>query len=323
AFSRVIANFLHIESVLPVCIVFLVIGMYFPLLILCGVIQGLKRFIWLAMVQMSWGGLRLVTAVLLVFGFSLGLISLLLGIIAATIGTVCIALILVLPLFSYPEEQLDRNELGRIYGLILPVIITISCITILKNIDVVCAKRFFDPESAKAYANAAFFGSAFFTLTGIFMVMFPLVSEENTRGSNPITFLIKSCGFVSVLSVIGIVIAWFAPHIPMYIINVGEYVPGAMPLMRVFGLVILPVSLVNIMSNYFLARHQWRFIPVLVMGMILQFLFIGFNHQTPLKMLAGIGIANMTTFVCMLMYSIIEHRNFTKTLLSRQESHGR
>jgi len=317
AFSSIIANSLDMENNLPVYILFIAIGVYFPVPILCGVIQGLKRFYWLAAAQMSWGGFRLVAAVIIVLWFSLGMVHLLLGIMAATIGTLVVSLLFVRSIFSHPPEKLEREELVRAYSFIIPVIVTLFSVTTMKNVDVVFAKSFF-PDSAKAYTCAALVGSAFYTLTGIFMVMFPIVSEEKTRGRNPIMFLINSCVFVSVLSFIGIGVAMIWPHIPMYIINIGIAIPGAEPLIRVIGLAILPISLVAIISNYFLAKHEWRFIPILAGGMILQLLFIIFNHGTPMKMLIGIMIANTVTFVCLLLYLIIEHRQYIETAYSDQ-----
>lgn len=305
-----IAGLLRIDSVVPVYLLFIVIAVYFPIPILFGAVQGLKKFNTLALLQVSWGAFRFVAAVIIVWLLAMDIVPLFIGIFAATVLTAILSFYSARPVFRHRLTPISRAEMARGYSLVLPVVITLVCVTVLKNIDVVFAKRFFDPVAAKAYANGAFFGSAFFTLTGIFMVMFPIVSEETTRGANPIMFLLKACGFVSVLSIAGIILALFFPAIPMYIINSGVAVPGAEPLVRIFGIVVLPVSLVNIISNYYLARHDWGFVPILVGGAVLQAAVILLHHPNPFSMLTGISLANWILFGAMGLYTVVKQQGF-------------
>ena len=311
--SPFIRDFLRIDSTVPVFFMLIVIGVYFPLPILYGTIQGLKRFYTLGLMQACWGFLRFIFAFIIVCVMAGGLNKLLTGIIAATAVTAMLSWIPARPIFRYPGDDIDRHEILHAYGLIFPVILMVFCVMVMKNADVVFAKRFSDSAPANAYTTAALVGSAFFTLSGIFMVMFPMVSEEKTRGGNPIIFLLKSCGFVTVLSFIGIVVAWVKPDVLMYIITVGKYVPGAEPLIQLISVAVPPLSLIFVMSNYLLAKHKTRFLLILFGGMILQVLFIVLNHETPFKMLTGIIIANTLTLVGMLLYILVEHRDFVKT----------
>jgi O-antigen/teichoic acid export membrane protein len=95
----------------------------------------------------------------------------------------------------------------------------------------------------------------------------------------------------------------------MKVITLGKSIPGAVPLIRVIGFAVLPVSLVYIMSNYLLAKHNSGFMYILMFGMVFQLLLILSVHRTPLMMLAGIGIANTITCLLMLVYIIREHRS--------------
>ena len=303
-----IAGLLRMDNPLPVYLLFGIIAVYFPIPILFGVVQGLKKFNSLALLQISWGAFRFVAAIIIVWLLAQGIVPLFFGIFIATILTALLAFRAAMPVFRHPLTPISRTEMARGYSLILPVVITLVCVTVLKNIDVVFAKRFFDPVAAKAYANGAFFGSAFFMLTGIFMVMFPIVSEENTRGGDPIMLLLKACGFVSVLSVAGILIALLFPALPMFIINGGAAVPGAIPLVRIFGIAVLPISLVNIISNYFLAKHEWGFVPILIAGAGLQTVMILTRHANPFDMLTGIAVVNWILFGAMGVYSVMKQR---------------
>lgn len=311
--SKIIAGFLRMESIQPVILLMIILGCYSPYPVFFGTIQGLKKFLILGFAQFNWGFFRFCAAVVTVILLSSSVNGLMFGVIGAVLILTTFAWIPVISVFKQPGEEIDRQEILKAYSLVFPIFIAIFCVSVLKNADIVFAKRFFDDITANAYTCAARVGSGFFTLTGIIMVMFPHVSEEKTLSRNPIVFLIKSFAVTIALSFIGITIAWFAPGFVMKIITLGKNVPGAEPLIRVIGLAVLPVSLVYIMSNYLLAKHYSGFLPILFGGVLLQIFLIIIMHQTPLRMLTGIGIANAVTCALMLLYTIIEHRHYMKT----------
>ena len=145
-------------------------------------------------------------------------------------------------------------------------------------------------------------------LTGIIMVMFPLVSAENSLNRNPIIYLAKSLFVMTFLSALGIGLSWFAPGLVMKVITGGQYIEGAEPLIRIIGIVILPVSVIYITANYYLAQHKAGFIPILIGGMILQWAFIVFFHTTPYQMLFRVGCANYITLIFVIAYIFFEQR---------------
>ncbi|MCD6308538.1 MAG: hypothetical protein J7M24_06035 [Candidatus Latescibacteria bacterium] len=311
AFSGNIASFLRIESGLPVMLLFTSVLAYSPIPALFGAIQGLKKFYKLAFMQMSWGGLRLVFGAVALFMLSGGLDLFMVFIAAATALTMALAWLPNRAIFAHGREPVGKSELMHAYGLVVPVILTLFSVTVMKNADVVFAKNLFAAGQAEAYTCAALVGSGFFIISGIFMVMFPAVSEENVRSGNPIVFLLKSCAFVAVFSAAGIAVAVMAPKLPMYIITFGKRVPGAEPLIRLIGFAVVPLALVNVMSNYLLAKHQWRFIPVLAGGMLLQIIFILVAGGSPRSMLLGIIAANTLTLTGMTAFVIHDHRKST------------
>ena len=311
--SPIIGSFLRIESVLPIVLLMVILVFYSPFPVFYGTIQGLKNFFILGLVQSSWGFFRFLLAVLVILVLSGGLYGIMYGVICAVIASSTFAWFSARSLFKHQSVNIDKQEILKAYSLVFPIIATLFCVIVLKNTDIIFAKRFFDPESAKAYTCAARVGAGFFTLTGIIIVMFPHVSEERTQSRNPIIFLLKSFVVTVGLSMIGILIAWYAPEFVMRMITLNKYIPGAEPLIRVIGFAVLPVSLVYIMSNYLLAKHYSGFLPILFGGVFLQILLINLIHQTPLRMLTGIGIANAVTCAVMFFYIIKEHRHYMKT----------
>ncbi len=318
--SKLIAGFLRIDSILPVVLLMAVLGFYSPYPVFFGTIQGLKKFLLLGIAQCGWGFFRFSAAVITVLILSCNINGLMFGVVGAVIVLTTFAWIPIRSLLNEPGDSIDRDEIVKAYSLIPPIIIAILCVSVLKNADIVFARRFFDDVSANAYTCAARVGSGFFALTGIIMVMFPHVSEEITLSRNPIIFLLKSFAVTISLSFIGILVAWFAPGFVMKIITLGKYIPGSEPLIRVVGLAVLPVSLVYIMSNYLLAKHYPGFLPILIAGVSLQIIFIIIMHQTPLRMLTGIGIANTVTCILMIFYTLKEHLSYMKSTYSGQES---
>lgn len=310
ATSKIIAGFLRIESILPVVLLMVAIFCYSPFPVFYGIIQGMKKFFILGLLIFSWGFFRFCFGVLFVLFLASGLHGIMIGATIAVISTTTCAWIPVRSVFKQRGTDIDRQEIYKAYSFVFPIITTLFCVFVLKNADIVFAKQFFNPATANAYTCAARVGSGFFTLTSIVMVMFPHVSEEKTHSRNPIIFLLKSFAVTIGLSIIGIIISFNYPGLVMKIITVGRDIPGSEPLIRFIGFAVLPVSLVYIMSNYLLAKHISGFLPILICGMILQIILISIMHQTPLRMLTGIGIANAITCAVMLIYIFKEHRQY-------------
>jgi O-antigen/teichoic acid export membrane protein len=310
AASPLIARFINIDSVLPVVYTMLVIAFYAPIPVLYGIIQGLKKFALLGLVNISWGGGRFVLALLVFSLFSQGLNGVMAAVVGAAVFTVLMASLPARDIFRVPTVIVGRPEIQRAFAFTLPIMLTLFCIAVLRGVDLVFAKRFFPKGVADAYSLAATVGSAFFTLSSIFMVMLPTISHEKTLQRNPIRFLLRSMLFTGGLSLLGIAVAWFFPTLVMQILTVGKIIPGAAPLIRIVGLAVLPLSISYLIANYFLAQHIAGFLPILLGGTALQILLIVLVHPTPMAMLYMVGIANVLTFAGMVWYLRKKHREY-------------
>jgi len=311
--SRLIADMLSIENVVHVILLMFIILLYIPFPVLIGTNQGLKRFYYIGFIAIVWGISRLIFGIS-VMSFGWGLNGILVGMIAAILFTDIFTFLPMMKIFKNPEEKLSKSELKRAYSFIVPIAVTLFLVTVLRSIDLVVAGHFFEDAVLDAYTCSARTGQAFFMLTGIFMVMFPLVSAENSLNRNPIIYLAKSLIVVILLSLGGIAVSWFAPNFVMNVITVGKHIEGAESLIKIVGLVILPVSIIYITANYYLAQHKASFIPILVGGMILQFVFILLFHETPYQMLSWVGRANYITLACVIVYLILDQRKYYRSL---------
>lgn len=310
--SPKISEFLKIPTLAPVMLLMGVYLCYAPFPVFYGTVQGMKRFITIGFLQFAWGVAR--------FGAALLAIRMLAGdvntMLTATLGAMALSsLVAFIPaarVFRIPREPVRASEYVRAYSMVIPIILSTSMVMILKNTDIILAKRFFDSAGAQAYTCAARVGSGFFVLTGIIMVMFPHVSEEKTLGRNPIVFLVKSLSFTLGLSAAGLLIAGFAPSLVMKLITLGKTIPGAPPLIRYIGFAVLPLAMTYIMTNYLLAKHYAGFIPILAAGVLAQVMILWMAQESPVQLLTGLGIANTVVFLSMLLYVVLEHRRYMR-----------
>ncbi|MFC1607932.1 hypothetical protein ACFL47_08175 [Candidatus Latescibacterota bacterium] len=310
--SPLIAKLLNIDSVLPVILLLVIILVYTPIPVFFGTIQGIKRFYTLGIISILWGFFR--------FIFGLGTImtglrvnGMLAGNIMAVLITLTVSAFLVRNMFSFSSGRFDLKETFHTYKFVLPIVATLFFVTELRQIDLVIANKFFNMAQIDAYACASLVGKGFFAITGIIMVMFPLVSEEKSRKRNPFIFLGKSFAVIAGLSSVGIALAWFAPGFVMKAITLNREIPGAEQLIQIMGIVMFPISVIYIMSNYFLAQHKAGFIPILLTGMILQMLAIIFFHDTPYQMLSKVGMANYAILLFMIIYLISDQLKYRNT----------
>lgn|GEM_PF-5088903 len=310
--SGFIAEFLRIDSAIPVMLLMLVVLCYLPFPVFYGVTQGMKKFLLLGFLTFNWGFFRFFFGAFFVFILASGINGLMAGMVIASAATTFFAWIPVRALLRQKGDNIEKSEVYKAYGLVLPIIVSLFCVTVLKNADIVFSKQFFAPAEADAYTCAARVGSAFFMLGSIIMVMFPYVSEEKTQRRNPIIFLYKSFAVTIGLSLFGIIVAYLFPGMLMKIITIGGDIPGSLPLIRYIGLAVLPLSLVYIMSNYLLAKHSPGFIPILVAGLILQIVLINVMHESTMNLLSAVGISNAVTCAAMLGYIIKEHRHYIR-----------
>jgi hypothetical protein len=312
AFSPKIAIFLRIPTVTPIMILMGVYLCYALFPVFYGAVQGLKQFFLLGMLQFFWGLARFSAAVLAILVIGGNEETLLFTTMAAMAMASFAAYVPARLVFDAPHEKVSTIEYLKASNLMLPTMITVSLVIILKNIDIILAKHFFDTAGAAAYTCTSRVGSGFFVLSGIIMVMFPHVSEEKTLGRNPIGYLIKSLLFTTALSVVGILVALVAPELIMKIITLNGNIPGAPQLIRWIGFAVLPLTLTNIMTNYLLAKHYAGFLPILFAGVISQATLLWLFRANPATLLWGLGSANTIVFGAMLFYVVAEHRQYKK-----------
>jgi hypothetical protein len=109
--------------------------------------------------------------------------------------------------------------------------------------------------------------------------MFPLVSESHALNTNSYNILKKSVVLAGTLSCLGLQAYLFFPELLVTILMGAKHASTA-PLVRSYGLAMLPFVFINIFMYYNLATHKMKFLYTLVVGSLLEILLIYMYHDS-------------------------------------------
>jgi len=279
-----ITAFMKIPSSWPVIILGSTLFVSLLLPVNIGTLQGLQRFGYLGINACFGGVSRLLFGILFV---SLGL-----RVNGALLATLLSALVIMIitfyPLKSLFNQRLSSNIESHTREIItysLPVILATVSFMIITNIDLVLVKHYFSPEEAGYYAGAAVLGRSVLYLPGVIvMVIFPMISESHTLNKDTYGLLNKGLLLTAILAGTGMLSFLVMPEIMITFLFGNKFIEAA-PLLRLFGVAMFPLALINIIINFNLARNKSRFIYSLVISCLLEVLLIIFFHNSLLYIL--------------------------------------
>ena len=210
--SPFIARFLKFDSVIPVLLTGVIILFSFQGTVVWAVLQGLKRFKFIALGGILWAFFRLSFGLVFVyFGFQL----------FGAIGWVIISGALVFFLnFFYAWSILEKEEAGGNLNTlkkdlkkdslhIFHFFLLAFFLAILMNMDVIFAKNLFDANTAWVYAGISVIAKfLIFLWWSIETVYYPQIMEHQ-KEEVPKHFLVNSFFMLLLLSVIALVFNYF------------------------------------------------------------------------------------------------------------------
>jgi len=276
ALAKPISSFFRIEHLTPVIIAFLSFIFGFMILVNKGVLQGTQRFIALSLVGILETGLRLIIGIALVkIGLGVG------GAISAIVLATAIAYIFTFwPIARVIKENKKNKEGGlfqfnkkEILSYTWPTTITMFLLMLALNVDIIFIKHLFPSGDAGIYAAISTIGKIILYGTApVVAVMFPMISERKIKGDKHYIVFI----FSLILTILGglVILGIFsvAPSKVIALLYGSQYI-GFYYLLPEVGLFILFYTLVNLISNYFLAVKDfvflWMFIPVLLAQVVI------------------------------------------------------
>lgn len=322
--SGYMKNYIHAPSVVPVIILGIAIltSLFYP--INAAILQGLQNFTWMNLGIGLGGPLRFLFCLVLVLaGFSVS------GVMAGLIlSGLSIWAITYIPLRKVLEfEEGESNLIPPSFTNIFHVLLVNLAFAVMTQADMVLVKHFFPAHEAGIYASAAILGKAVMYLPGaIVLAMFPMVAESNALqlSSGP---LIKKSLIISLsLSGSGALLFFIFPNLIIKTFFGVRYIEAA-EVMRYFGLAMLPMALLMVLMNYFVAKGRVMFSYVMSLGALLEIGMILIFHGSLLSViwsLLGAGGVVLSLGFAMLLfenrweYSRIQ-REAVKVAISRKQ----
>ncbi|MEI6125705.1 MAG: oligosaccharide flippase family protein [Pseudomonadota bacterium] len=300
ALSPFIAEYLKINSSIPVTIIFLVIFFSFLQPVNAGIIQGLQRFISLGILGAFGGFAKIFFSVLLIIA-GLRLNGALLGILLSAIAGLIFSFYY---LRDIPDVNIETDDLGIGYKNILsaamPVIICTLGIMGLTNLDLILVKHYFPEAQAGIYAAIAVLGRTIFFFPGIIVTaMFPMVSENHAREADSFPLLMKALFYTVLMAGAGTGILCISPELMLKMLFGNKYAEGA-SLLRIFSLAMFFMATVNILSNFFLAIEKKYFLIVILAGCALEAGLIAVFHNSLISVLIILCSTTSLVFICLL-----------------------
>lgn len=279
--ARFLADYLHAPSIAPVLLLGLCACSSFAVPVNAAVLQGLQDYKWMGINAGLGGPAR--------FFFCVALVAAGFGVNGALAGMVLCNLSLWLATYFPIRRHLLRGAdgPGHVHQLslahVFPVFLANLAFTVLTQADMILVARYFPAHEAGMYAAAAILGRSVMYVPGAFVqALFPMVSDHQSRNLDSRHLLLKALGATLSLSGSGAALFFLFPEMILRVFFGVHYMEAA-PVLRFFGLAMLPMAILMVLMNYSIAKGERRFSCVLALGAFLEVAFICLRHDSLLK----------------------------------------
>lgn len=312
--SGSLATVIRVERTSWVILSFVIIGIGFMMSIITGVFQGAKRFLALGLFSLSLPVIKLFGLVPTMLGSDNQRISIILW--TLIIGNVLILIVYTLYLKNanilnsrqeaHKNYNLSENVGVQISRFVIMAAITSLGIAFISNMDILIVKRFFNGTESGLYSSAMIFGKVILYIpNALISVMFPMVTESDLRKENSNRILIKTILYTLIISLVALIfVAFFKESLISILygvryINATQYVLWSMSNY-------VPISLLIVMTNFYLAKMEMRFIlTTIIIGITTILIITYFLHDSIKGILIWMFIVNMLVLVANLINMLL------------------
>lgn len=296
-FSNKIANFLNINSNMPIIILGIAISFSFLITPFRGILRGLHKFTYLGLNLVVASLIKLILGILFVIlGFGInGAIG------ALPLSTFISIFIVIFPLnflmtYKVKDSSIDFKE---IYKYFWPVFTSMTCFSILINTDMILVKHFFNPVEAGIYSVAIQFGNiVFFFPLSVTFVMFPKITKLFILKKDTSKVFLKYLILVLFMCLPITSLYYIAPN---FMINLffGKQYSNSANLIFFYGIAMTLYSLVFVFINYFLSINYKRISIIVLFFALVQFISIWLIHNSLIRILQIVCINSfLINLVC-------------------------
>ena len=311
-FSYPIKYYLRIDNYLYIFITIFIGGISLITPLSLGPLQGLKDFSTLGTFNFIGAFFKLITGMILVYlGFSIfGALG---GIL---LGSVMLLLVGYFALRKYLTSTEDSSidlDIQEIIRYVYPVLVCNLSLVMLTNIDLFMVKHYFDAIEAGLYSSAVLFGRiVFYVSSAIVTAMFPIVVQANAKEDSSFDTL-KSLiysGFFFNLYNRDILF----PKLTVSILFGSHYI-RAIPYFKLISIAILPICLLSVLMNYFLAVGKTKVIAIsMAFGSLLEIVLIFYFHKTIEEILLVMLFSGLFVVVINFIYLFLYKNKISKSM---------
>lgn len=284
-----IQAYLKAPSIAPVYLLAALLFLNFLPIVNNAFLQGLQRFSWLS----ASGAL----AVMLKMVFAAALTALGYGVAGAVGGTIIATIGTWLITYGALREDLVKGKGRRFqtahlsFRAALPALVANAAFAAMTQLDMVLVNYYFASHEAGLYAAASILGKAVMYLPGgIAMALFPMVAENRARDQSSAHLLGQSVVLTAVLCGAGAVFYFLfgeAIVVGLY----GESYRDAGQVLKHFGFAILPMTLVLVAINFYIAEGRVFFAFLFVVAAPMQLLAIHLYHPSLQAVVSVLGLS--------------------------------
>ncbi len=250
-FSRFIAEFLKIDSIVPVILVGITLVFALLLPINNGILPGMKKFKFLAFNLIFESFSRVVLLFVFIYlGYGVN------GAILAYGMAYLIAFLMVFPYIKETwkvKNNFEKIEHKPIYRFILQVLIVNIGIQSLLNLPSLFIKHFYTSEFTGNWTAALNLARiSLFITTAISYVMFPEISKEKDNIIKR-KFFLKAALLVFLMTSGIALFFFFFPQLMIHLLYGKAYL-GAVGILKWMGIAMIFLGLLQLRADYFLAK---------------------------------------------------------------------
>ena len=277
---------LPILFVLAIVLVCVIGNLY---IIFQGFLQGLHFFYRLALITFLLPVIRFLgTYIIFYVGLNINAIFIFAVIFQAV---ACILYYVFLPKSIKTHNVLDQNLLRQFssnvfYKNFIIYILKTGIIYVLFHFmmqsDTLLMKIFFSEYDTGIYTSAAVFGKAIVFLSGaVTLVLFPYVTKNTAHNTSSLPLLLKGIMLNVLIAGSGVLVLFLFPQ--LLVMLFGEKYQAAVPIIKYIGLAFLPLSMLNILFTFYLAKERFDcFIPLFA-AFVTELVCIVLLHNTLLQ----------------------------------------
>jgi O-antigen/teichoic acid export membrane protein len=193
---------------------------------------------------------------------------------------------------ALPTAPVDFHpSLRRFWRYSLLVLWFMALSQFFYNFDMLFVKSFFSPEEAGFYGALLTIGRIIYFVGGaVPLVMFPVIANlKEDKSLRRYIVLGKSLALMSVLAVPAYLIIALWPEFIIKII-VGTKYLSIVPYLPGFALIMLGLTLVTVLSNYFLALANRRSLVILTFAALGEIILLNLFHNNLLQIIFSLGL---------------------------------